>query len=405
MRPTAKTLVLALGAGGLAAQVPLGDPFPIHEFSVGDQERPDVAVQPKGRFVVVWESEGADGDGCGVRIRQFAGDGIPLTPELAVNQATAGNQVRPQVAADGQGNVVVVWLGPGSDGLEVFARHFGADATPLGDEFVVNVAPEGSQLFPDVARNAAGRFVVSWLTNETDEVSATVLEPPDRPVVPEFVVNDSGDHPASSGSAAGIRSDGGFVVAWTSKTDSSLGDVLQRRYSPAGVPLSGEFQVSQPDAGAYASDLAGLAVDSGDSFRVTWDRVLNLQDKGAYGRRTNAQGGTGPIQELVLGIPGPHSFSQTPVGDFVVVYTDGYFPTVVEGRRFSAGGTLLNEFPIAGPDWAESFHLSDDSRDLVLIRGNVSGDRDLYGERYGAVPIFADGFESGDTSAWDQAVL
>jgi hypothetical protein len=49
-----------------AAGARIGDPFRVNAYTTGHQIAPAVAMDPGGAFVVVWESEGHDGDDSGV---------------------------------------------------------------------------------------------------------------------------------------------------------------------------------------------------------------------------------------------------------------------------------------------------------------------------------------------------
>src|SRR3954447_4575514 len=85
-------------------------------------------------------------------------DAVPTGPQFFVNDQRAGNQMYPAVASDDAGNFVVVWENRG-DVLEVSARRFSASGAPLGPQFVV---AEGRR--PTVAMDADGDFVVAWQT-------------------------------------------------------------------------------------------------------------------------------------------------------------------------------------------------------------------------------------------------
>ncbi len=79
---------------------PLGDAFQISEFASGKKLQPAVAPLPNGGFVAVWATIGQDGDRTGVFGRIIGVDGMPLSPEFAVNTATTGAQHYPDVGAD-----------------------------------------------------------------------------------------------------------------------------------------------------------------------------------------------------------------------------------------------------------------------------------------------------------------
>jgi hypothetical protein len=69
-----------------------------------------------GDFVVVWRSGGQDGNGDGIFGQRFTSNGAKLGGEFQVNTYTTGNQDGPAVAMDAAGNFVVVWRSEGQDG-------------------------------------------------------------------------------------------------------------------------------------------------------------------------------------------------------------------------------------------------------------------------------------------------
>jgi hypothetical protein len=110
--------------------------------------------------------------GTGLRARAGARRG----PELQVNSYTTGYQRQPQVAADADGNFVVVWsgFGPSLFGYGVFARRFDDAATPIADEFVVNgfTSAHGAS----IAMNGTGSFVVVWQSGQDNSFDGVFAE-------------------------------------------------------------------------------------------------------------------------------------------------------------------------------------------------------------------------------------
>ncbi len=97
----------------------------VHTFDTGNQFEPDVAMDPFGNFIVVWSGQGAD-DSDGIYARRFDPFGVPLGAEFRVNQKMVNLQNRPAVAADAMGNFVITWTTYGQDGDDeaVHARLF-----------------------------------------------------------------------------------------------------------------------------------------------------------------------------------------------------------------------------------------------------------------------------------------
>ena len=113
-----------------------------------------------------------------------------------------GQQNSPAIAADQDGNYVVVWTADGQDGdgLAIYGRMYDVDANPLTGEFRVNSAAVGDQAHAQVAMNATGRFVVVWDTDDADHLWPDFRcgrEPRGRRVPDQF---RPGRHPTATGS-------------------------------------------------------------------------------------------------------------------------------------------------------------------------------------------------------------
>ncbi|MEO1369199.1 MAG: hypothetical protein AAFX50_18630, partial [Acidobacteriota bacterium] len=73
----------------------VGGQFQVNTYTTFSQSDPDVAMAPDGRFVVVWESNGADGvdtSGSEILAQRFAADGSPVGQEFLVNSLTSSSQ-------------------------------------------------------------------------------------------------------------------------------------------------------------------------------------------------------------------------------------------------------------------------------------------------------------------------
>ena len=82
----------------------------VNQTASRNQMYPDVAVSPNGRIMVVWESEGQDGDGTGVYGRMFGASGEGESGEVLISQTTAGNQNRPKAVNLGGERFMVSWI-------------------------------------------------------------------------------------------------------------------------------------------------------------------------------------------------------------------------------------------------------------------------------------------------------
>ena len=110
-----------------ASGAPAGPEFQVNLFTPSYQVVPSAAMDASGHFVVTWGSYGQDGSSYGVFGRRFLNTGAPQGPEFQINTFTTLGQNRPTVAADALGNFVVTWDSQVQDGslLGVFGQRYG----------------------------------------------------------------------------------------------------------------------------------------------------------------------------------------------------------------------------------------------------------------------------------------
>ncbi len=224
------------------------DDVRVNDFVADDQKDAALAVLADGNLVVVWASMGRDGSMLGVYGQLFAANGARLGGSFPVNLTTQYNQHSPSVTALRSGGFAVVWInenvplvsgvteaegaGTFAQGVEnrihVYARLFGAQASPMSGEFRVG------------------------------QTAAVASRP----------------------AAAGLDN-GGFSIAWTQRhiSDSAKSyDVFMRRYNAAGAPLADEARVHEQDnAPQYDVRLESL----GDDQLAVWT---------SYGQDGSAEG-------------------------------------------------------------------------------------------------------------------
>ena len=128
--------------------VKVGPEFQVDQAPAGRVEfTPDVAAGGNGNYIVVWADFNQTVTDSEIQMRRFDAAGAPLGAAVQVNTHTTGMQRLPQVAAAPSGKFVVVWesAGQDGDGLGVFGQQFNAAGAPVGGEFAVNTYTTGDQ--------------------------------------------------------------------------------------------------------------------------------------------------------------------------------------------------------------------------------------------------------------------
>jgi hypothetical protein len=361
--------------------VPLGDQFQVNQYTTGRQAWPRVAATSDSGFLVVWHSYSPvppDDETASIQGRWFGANGDSVTDEIQLNFYTTGAQYRPDVAIDSDGNATVVWSTSSSPlvengGIEILARRFGPDTTPLGPEFGVNSYTSGRQSLAAVGASDSGEFVVAWESGErypgveVTEVRARRFASSGSPLGSDFVVNSyTGYYHLNP--AIGVHEDGSFLVTWPSwgslGSDSDEASIQGRWYLSSGAPAGDQFQVnsfttSQQTEPSVAVDSSGRAIVAWKSLvyeNTTWTQVV--------ARRLEHLGTA--TEPDFLGSGDPESGHLSPSvaadanGDFVVAWRSMFATT---GTDPDGGG--------------------------------------IFGQRFDG--LFRDGFESGSSSRWSAA--
>ncbi len=426
--------------GGLPVDTASADDFQVNTYTTGDQVFLSVAADADGDFVVVWHSDGSAGTDSlnhSVQGQRYASDGSPAGGEFQVNTYTTSFQTFPSVSMDAEGDFVVVWDSDGSGGTDssgdsIQGQRYASDGSPVGGEFQVNTYTTNSQVFPSVSMAASGDFVVVWQSSSsaTDYSWSIVGQrygSDGSPAGGEFQINTyTPNYQGLPWVAA--DADGDFAVVWysygSSGTDSSGRSIQAQRYGSDGSPAGGEFQVNTYTTSDQV--IPSVSLDSDGDFVVVWnsDGSSGTDSSGdsVQGRLYASDGspvsGEFQVNTYTISAQTSRSVSLDADGDFVVVWlSDGSGGTdsssySIQGQRYASDGSPISgEFQVntytTNRQFRAAVTLDADGDFLVVWESLGSGGTDkdessIQGRQFLAA-IFADGFESGDTSAWSSS--
>ena len=422
-RPSLTGVVLLAALPSMTwAQLPAGSEFRVNSYTTSRQFYSAVASNPNGDFVVVWVSNGQDGDSYGIFGRRFSASGAPQASEFRVNSYTTGKQNYPSVIFDASGNFVVVWSGNQQDGggYGIFGQRFDASGAVQGGEFRVNTYVTGNQLYPSVASSPIGDFVVVWQSGHDGSgygIFGQRFDASGTPQGSEFQINTFTvgiqERPAVSADA-----NGNFTVVWDSAgQDGSSYGIFGQRFNASGALQGGEFRVNTYTTSVQLD--ARVASDANGNFVVVWGS--NQQDGSSLGVFAQRFDATGATQGSEFRVNTYTSNSQAlPTvtsdanGNFVVVWDsngqDGSLRGIF-GRRFNSSGVAQgNEFRVnTYTTNSQSYPAvaSNTDGDFVVVWASSAQDGSsdgVFGQRYGDL-IFEDGFESNDLTRWSSAQI
>lgn len=125
--------------------------------------QPAVAVFPDGNFVVVWARLEPDWR---IYLRTFDPDGVPISPEILVDDLDPADCAEPDVDVGPDNEIVVLWSSTNGGLTSILGRNFDPDGTPISGPF--QLENQGRVWLPVVPRVAAAERLLFSYSAETD---------------------------------------------------------------------------------------------------------------------------------------------------------------------------------------------------------------------------------------------
>jgi hypothetical protein len=266
----------------------------INTFTNNFQINPAIATLANGNVIIVWGSFDEAGPMSlqDVYGRIYSPSGTPVTGEFLINEFTNYNQRTPTVAALANGGFVVAWVSeqervvgvPNANAvlpsqqlypsIDVYARLYGANGAPQGDEFLVN-SDSNPCAHPGVAAGTDGGFMITWdaydmtspTTNSLDIYARSFSSAGAGSGGTVMRVNTYlyGDQYAPRISSLGTN----YLIAWTSLAqDGSREGGYGQFLNANGSEIGGEFRVNTTTISSQMEP--AVASDGVSQFLVVW---------------------------------------------------------------------------------------------------------------------------------------
>ncbi len=416
-------------AAGLIVGETWGDDVQVNTYTTSFQGRPSVAWGADGQFVVVWQSHGSTSDptNTSIQAQRYDADDSPIGGQFQVNSYLTGS-ISPSVAMASSGEFVVAWTTILDSDNDVFgavqAQRLAADGSPIGGEFQVNTDTMGVQRSPSIAMRPTGEFVVVWRTynyiysyggSADFDVNGQLYTADGTPVGNEFQVN-SADYVYyhSVATAPG----GHFVVVWGEPVDGFYETIFARLYASDGSSVGGAFQVNE-DSDTLDIE-PSVASNADGEFIVAWAGLsYYIPGTEIHARRLAADGAPlgDPFQVSTYTSSyraDSPSVASDAAGNFIVAWhSDESSGTDTSGTSVHARLYASDDSPLTDEFQVNTYTTNGQHRPSVAMgpaggyaivwssEGSHGTDMSsLSIQKTPGALIFADGFESGDTSAW-----
>ncbi len=156
---------------GLQIFDPNGDPEPnavyIQETNY-ELASPDIDMMSDGSMIVVWGAAPSVVTDSEIYAQRFDLNGNALTSVFIVNEYSFGRQELPSVSVSQDDDFIIVWQSEEADGNDfgICGRKYTPDATAYDSEFTINTYYYRKQHHPDVAYNGGDNFLAAWIHDE-----------------------------------------------------------------------------------------------------------------------------------------------------------------------------------------------------------------------------------------------
>lgn len=320
--------------------------------------------------------------GCGVlllsvMVRVAGALLLPAGPEFEVNTVTTGFQINPAVDVDAAGNFLVIWLSVQDDrGGGIFGQRYDGMGSPRGNEFAIDTVGT----FPALAMAPAGNFVVVWQAADAGSFSIFGRRFGDTGVPLGAVFPISTSSGLQSLPDVAMDSAGDFVVVWNGNGPGDSVGIFGRRFDRTGAPQGAEFGINTYTTMGQTDPAVAMAPDG--SFLVTWTGNGATDDRGVFGRwYTSAGSPKGvefPINTHTAGFQENQRLAADGAGNFVVVWQsddqDGDGKGII-GRRYDSTAMTW------GPEFTINTSTEDDQVDPDVAADATGGFTVAWGQR------------------------
>jgi hypothetical protein len=260
--------------------LPLTAQFVINQTTVGDQSRPAIAMNANGRFVVVWEGPDTTGPlTTGIFASLRAANGAAIVAEFPVNTTLAGTQQRPAVAIQNDGRFLITWQDDSGANLnDIVGRFYSANfpsIQPLAPVRLNTAVLGGEQEEPAVIAIAAtGGWQVGWQGPTLPPVAAAVwvrVLDNTGSGQPEFPVNATFSTSPRTHLALSANALGNSVAVW----QDAFANSVFARYLDLGVPTGIDEQINvSPD---HLNREPAVALDEFGQYVIVWVEALGAR--------------------------------------------------------------------------------------------------------------------------------
>ncbi len=379
----------------------------VNTTSVDDQMNSAVAMSPDGKSVICWQHKnGAIWD---IKAQRYDSSGNAQGGEISVALVT-NNQEKPAIAMDSSGNFVVVWEESTGASRDVFFQRFDANGNPAAGQ--VNATPWGfDQTVPSVGMDSSGNFTIAFqhdLGGTNDNITCVKYRQDGVYLGTDSVATGANDERIPS---IAMNQSGDFAVSWQEYVATNWDVLVRKYYNSGGSTAAIPVRANSNDQGESV-----VAIDDSGRFIVCWQEYLG-SNHDVYAQKYASNGSLLDSKIEVADGSSDQKYPAVAMnvsGSFVVCYQE-YIAWAANWsilfRRYNSSATSLEWIGAAssaiGNNQEYSAVAVNDNGGSVIaweVDGNQDGSgKGIYKRRFSNISTtwyFAEGYTGEDFEEW-----
>jgi hypothetical protein len=244
-----------------------GSAQPIAPGNIGSARDHDIAIDPKGNAVVVWEERDSTDNRYKIWAAPYSA-GIGWGSPGRIDTNISGDAVGPMIAVDDSGNATAVWLQTNSFANRVWASKY-TPAAGWGQAILLQTDTTGLSLAPRIAIDKNGNALASWVEYTGVVYSVRVKRYHPAAGWEVNTRNIAGTSGYAETPDICFDPSGNAVAVWSqmTTTQASQTSIWTNRYTTATGWAAAELLETNEDGSAYAPR---VAVDGEGNAMVVW---------------------------------------------------------------------------------------------------------------------------------------
>ena len=286
--------LLLFGLGGVVGTTQEAraenEEYIVNDDIVGEEhrQRPRAVRLDDGGALVIWEDNGRGH--IDLLARQFdatlsaVGDPYRVNTEEGLFRHTEA-----ELATPSAGETIAVWTDDRSGSSSIYGRRLSSlDGSPLGGDFPIGVEEQGEQArAPRAARSSDGKSLVTWIDrlNQRDRVHLQLVAADGTRIGTNFFAVETTTDLQGTASVGSLP-DGGWIVVWSERDDTSDWNIFYRLLDENGGYLGDPLRANtdifenqvqiEPDVMVRADDILILWNDRRSGVRDAWGRWFDI---------------------------------------------------------------------------------------------------------------------------------